>query len=68
MNHRLTDVEDVHTTLGQDAGDGRSKTRTVFTCDVNQNDFAQNGLRLVEKSTFYRFSLTIGRSRCFAGP
>lgn len=49
VNHRLTDVEDVHSTLCQDAGDGGGKTRAVFTGDVNQNDFAQDGLRLVEK-------------------
>jgi hypothetical protein len=45
VDHRLTDVENVHTTLGQNAGNGRSQTRTVDSRDVNQDDFAQGAPR-----------------------
>ncbi|KPB56647.1 Unknown protein sequence [Pseudomonas amygdali pv. morsprunorum] len=41
MDNRLTNIENVHATLGEDAGDGSSETWTVDTCDVNQDDFAQ---------------------------
>src|SRR3546814_13685247 len=41
VNHRLTNVENVHTTLGQNAGNGRSQTRTVTASAVYQDDFAQ---------------------------
>ncbi|MNC54525.1 hypothetical protein D3C75_1040110 [compost metagenome] len=67
MDNRLADVENVHTTLGQNAGDGRGETRTIFTCDVNQDDFAQGAPHLWKKSAFYPHSVTIGHSQRFAG-
>ncbi|MNT05818.1 hypothetical protein D3C72_1404570 [compost metagenome] len=50
VDHRLTDVENVHTTLGQNAGNGRSQTRTVDSRDVYQDDFAQGAPPQVEKN------------------
>ncbi|CAI8736232.1 NAD-specific glutamate dehydrogenase [Pseudomonas sp. IT-194MI4] len=50
VDHRLTDVENVHTTLGQNAGYGRSQTRTVDSRDVYQDDFAQGAPPQVEKN------------------
>src|SRR3546814_3377632 len=50
VNHRLTNVENVHTTLGQNAGNGRSQTRTVTASDVYQDDFAQGAPPQVEKN------------------
>ncbi len=60
MDNRLTDVENVHTTLRQYAGNGCGETRTVSTCDVNQDDFAQSAPPLVKKVAFYPLSVTIG--------
>ncbi|CAI8891250.1 hypothetical protein EMIT093MI4_40192 [Pseudomonas sp. IT-93MI4] len=50
VDHRLTNVENVHTTLCQNAGNGRSQTRTVDSRDVNQDDFAQRAPPQLEKN------------------
>jgi hypothetical protein len=50
VDHRLTNVENVHTTLGQNTGNGRSQTRTVDSRDVYQDDFAQGAPPQVEKN------------------
>ncbi|KPB91640.1 Unknown protein sequence [Pseudomonas syringae pv. maculicola] len=52
MDHRLTDVENVHATLSQDAGDSRSETWTVDTGDVNQDNFAQGAPPQWKKTAF----------------
>ncbi|RMO16054.1 hypothetical protein ALQ47_05300 [Pseudomonas cichorii] len=52
VDHRLTDIEDVHATLGKNAGDSRSETRTVDTSDVNQDDFAQGAPQQWKKTAF----------------
>ncbi len=44
MDHRLTDVQNAHAAMGQDAHDGRGQTGTVFTGNVDQDDFAQGAL------------------------
>lgn len=67
VDHRLTDVENVHTTLGQNAGNGRSQTGTIFAGDVYQDNFAQGAPPRWKKSAFYPLSVTIGHSQRFAG-
>ncbi|RMN53866.1 hypothetical protein ALQ58_05440 [Pseudomonas syringae pv. apii] len=52
VDHRLTDVENVHATLSQDAGDSRSETWTVDTGDVNQDNFAQGAPPQWKKTAF----------------
>jgi hypothetical protein len=52
VDHRLTDIENVHPALGEHAGDGSRETRTVFTCDVNQDDFAQGAPQQWKKTAF----------------
>jgi len=42
VDHRLADVENVHTTLGQNTGNGGGQTWPVFPRDVNQDNFAQS--------------------------
>ena len=49
MDHRLANIENIHAAPGEDASDGCGKTRTVLTGDVDQDDFAQDRLRVVEK-------------------
>ncbi|MNO91331.1 hypothetical protein D3C76_828720 [compost metagenome] len=49
VDHRLADVEDVHATLGQHAGDGRGETGAVFPGDVDQDDFTQGAASAMEK-------------------
>ncbi|GFM80980.1 hypothetical protein PSCICN_16720 [Pseudomonas cichorii] len=52
MDHRLTNIEDVHAPLGKNASNGRSETRTVDTSDVNQDDFAQGAPQQWKKTAF----------------
>jgi hypothetical protein len=52
VNHRLTNIQNVHPTLGKDPSDGRSETRTVYTGDVNQDDFAQRAPPQWKKTAF----------------
>ena len=59
MDDRLADVEDIHPALGQHTGNRGSQTGTVFTGDVNQDDFAQGRLPAEEKAHI----LTIFRGR-----
>ncbi len=56
VDHRLTNIENVHATLGEDAGDGRSETGTVDTSDVNQDDFAQGAPRSGKNRILTTFS------------
>ena len=67
VDHCLADVENVHTTLGQDAGNGCGETRSVFTRDVDQDNFAQSAPPGWKKTAFYPLSVTIGHSQRFAG-
>ncbi|WP_369683768.1 hypothetical protein [Pseudomonas costantinii] len=67
MNHRLTDVENVHTTLGQNTSNGCGKTRAVNTSDVYQDNFAQSAPPGWKKIAFYPLSVTTGHSQRFAG-
>ena len=67
MHHRQADVENVHTTLGQDAGNGCGETRSVFTRDVDQDNFAQSAPPGWKKTAFYPLSVTIGHRERFAG-
>jgi len=66
MNHRLTDVENVHAAFGQHTGDGRSEAGTVCTGDVYQDDFAQGAPPQLKKTAFYALSVTAGHSQRFA--
>ena len=66
MNDGLADVEHVHTIVGQHPSDGRSETRTVFTRDVYQDDFAQGTPPFAKKNAFYPLSVTIGHRQGFA--
>ena len=67
VDHRLADVENVHTTLGEDTGNGCGETRSVKTCDVDQDNFAQSAPPGWKKTAFYPLSVTIGHSQRFAG-
>lgn len=67
VDHRLANVENVHTTLGQNAGNGGGETRAIFTGDVNQDNFAQGAPPGWKKTAFYPLSVTIGHSQRFAG-
>ena len=67
MDHRLADVENVHTTLGQNPGNGGGQTWPVFPRDVNQDNFAQSAPPGWKKTAFYPLSVTIGHSQRFAG-
>ena len=66
MDGGLTDVENIHTIAGQYTGNGRSETRTVLTCDVYQDDFAQGTPPFAKKNAFYPLSVTIGHRQGFA--
>jgi hypothetical protein len=68
VDHRLTNVQNVHATLGKDTGDGRSQTRTVKAGDVYQDDFAQGAPPQWKKTAFYSLSVTTGHSERFATP
>jgi hypothetical protein len=52
VDHRLTNIENIHPTLGKHPGNGRSETRTVFTSDVYQDDFAQGAPPQWKKTAF----------------
>lgn len=67
VDYRLADVENAHTTLGQDTGNGCCETRSVKTCDVYQDNFAQSAPPGWKKTAFYPLSVTIGHSQRFAG-
>jgi hypothetical protein len=66
MNHCLTNIENVHATLGEYTSDGRSETGTVRTGDVNQDDFAQGAPPQWKKTAFYPLSMTVGHRERFA--
>src|SRR5471030_385838 len=66
VDHRLTNVENVHAALCQDAGDSRSETRTVLTGDVYQDNFAQGAPPQWKKTAFYSLSVTAGHRERFA--
>jgi len=66
MDGGLTDVENIHTIAGQYTGNGRSETRTIFTGDVYQDDFAQGTPPFAKKNAFYPLSVTIGHRQGFA--
>ena len=68
VDHSLADVENVHTTLGQNTGNGGGKTWAVLPSDVNQDNFAQGAPPGWKKTAFYPLSVTIGHSQRFAGP
>jgi hypothetical protein len=44
VDNGLANVEDIHPALGQHPGDGGSQAGTVFTGDIDQDDFAQGAL------------------------
>jgi hypothetical protein len=66
VNHCLTNIENVHATLGKHPGDGCGETGTVLTCDVNQDNFAQGAPPQWKKTAFYPLSVTIGHRQRFA--
>ncbi|GEM_PF-7119575 len=62
----MTNIQDIHATLSQNASNGRGKTRTVKTCDVYQDNFAQAAPPQWKKTAFYSLSVTAGHSERFA--
>src|SRR5690606_20046012 len=44
VDHRLTDIEDVHPALSQHTRDGSGESGAVFAGDIDQDDFAQDAL------------------------
>jgi hypothetical protein len=52
VNHRLTNIKNVHAALGEYPSDGRGETRTVFTGNVYQDDFVQGAPPQWKKTAF----------------